>query len=137
MFFIAPTTSAVGMYTCVNVALHMFLIAATSAQNISTAMIAATSTHTTSTAGMYTHVNVHVLGSPYFHQYYSCYDNFHCQYVHTKSGLNISGYYTKHGTGKHINYSLTFITHPSVILVLHLRNCAHHTKTRAHVQEPK
>src|SRR5258708_6457620 len=27
-------------------------------------------------------------------------------------------------------YGLTFITHPSVILILHLRNCTHHTKTR-------
>src|SRR5258708_19926693 len=48
----------------------------------------------------------------------------------SKSGLNISGHYTKLGTGMFTKYSLTFITHPSVILVLHLRNCTHHTKTR-------
>src|SRR5260221_3959880 len=39
-----------------------------------------------------------------------------------KSGLNISGHYTKLGAGMFTKYGLTFITHPSVILVLHLRN---------------
>src|SRR5258705_1303467 len=48
----------------------------------------------------------------------------------SKSGLNISGHYTKLGTGMFTKYGLTFITHPSVILVLHLRNCTHCTKTR-------
>src|SRR5258708_4176613 len=48
----------------------------------------------------------------------------------SKSGLNISGHYTKLGAGMFTKYSLTFITHPSVILILHLRNCTHHTKTR-------
>src|SRR5258707_10908842 len=48
----------------------------------------------------------------------------------SKSGLNISGHYTKLGTGMFTKYGLTFITHPSVILILHLRNCTHHTKTR-------
>src|SRR5260370_928081 len=43
----------------------------------------------------------------------------------SKSGLNISGHYTKLGTGMFTKYSLTFITHHSVILVLHLRNCTH------------
>src|SRR5260370_27900406 len=47
-----------------------------------------------------------------------------------KSGLNISGHYTKLGNGMFTKYVLTFITHPSVILVLHLRNCTHCTKTR-------
>src|SRR5258708_20462964 len=47
-----------------------------------------------------------------------------------KSGLNISGHYTKLGAGMFTKYGLTFITHPSVILVLHLRNCTHCTKTR-------
>src|SRR5258708_1647211 len=47
-----------------------------------------------------------------------------------KSGLNISGHYTKLGAGMFTKYSLTFITHPSVILILHLRNCTHRTKTR-------
>ena len=66
MFFIAPTTSssvpttsAVGMYTRVNMALHlMFLIAATSAHTISAAVLAATSSYTTAADGMYTRVNV-------------------------------------------------------------------------------
>src|SRR5258708_18308456 len=48
----------------------------------------------------------------------------------SKSGLSISGHYTKLGAGMFTKYSLTFITHPSVILVLHLRNCTHCTKTR-------
>src|SRR5258705_8249401 len=48
----------------------------------------------------------------------------------SKSGLNISGHYTKLGTGMFTKYGLTFITHPSVILVLHLRNCTHCTKSR-------
>src|SRR5258708_5925248 len=48
----------------------------------------------------------------------------------SKSGLNISGHYTKLGAGMFTKYGLTFITHPSVILVLHLRNCTHRTKTR-------
>src|SRR5260221_6043508 len=48
----------------------------------------------------------------------------------SKSGLNISGHYTKLGAGMFTKYSLTFITHPSVILILHLRNCTHRTKTR-------
>src|SRR5260370_23593882 len=47
-----------------------------------------------------------------------------------KSGLNISGHYTKLGAGMFTKYGLTFITHPSVILILHLRNCTHRTKTR-------
>src|SRR5260370_13083783 len=47
-----------------------------------------------------------------------------------KSGLNISGHYTKLGTGMFTKYGLTFITHPSVILVLHLRNCTHCTQTK-------
>src|SRR5258706_14852744 len=48
----------------------------------------------------------------------------------SKSGLNISGHYTKLGAGMFTKYGLTFITHPSVILILHLRNCTHRTKTR-------
>src|SRR5258708_24559485 len=48
----------------------------------------------------------------------------------SKSGLNISGHYTKLGAGMFTIYGLTFITHPSVILVLHLRNCTPCTKTR-------
>src|SRR5258708_19590016 len=48
----------------------------------------------------------------------------------SKSGLNISGHYTKLGTGRFSKYGLTFITHPSVMFVLHLRNCTHRTKTR-------
>src|SRR5258708_1674105 len=48
----------------------------------------------------------------------------------SKSGLNISGHYTKLGTGMFTKYGLTFITHLSVTLVLHLRNCTHCTKTR-------
>src|SRR5258708_15039845 len=48
----------------------------------------------------------------------------------SKSGLNISGHYTKLGAGMFTKYGFTFITHPSVILVLHLRNFTHHTKTR-------
>src|SRR5258705_13985067 len=47
-----------------------------------------------------------------------------------KSDLDISGHYTKLGTGMFTKYSLTFITHPSVILISHLRNCTHCTKTR-------
>src|SRR5258708_6874224 len=50
--------------------------------------------------------------------------------AHQCCGLNISGHYTKLGTGTFTKYGLTFITHPSVILVLHLRSCTHCTKTR-------
>src|SRR5260370_41228183 len=47
-----------------------------------------------------------------------------------KSHISIYGHYTKHGAGMSIKYSLKFITHSSVILMSHLRNCTQFTKAR-------